>query len=442
MHITNVLIQNFQKHERLEISLSPDANAIVGTGDRGKSAIVRAIKWCLTNQPDGNEYIRFWYETDEDGNETKVLAKKTVVELTLSTGYVIRRIRTPKTNNYEIIDPKGEKTVLANFRKTLRKGQLVPDLILEATGVKTITLGEQKNVCVQIQDQHDPPFLIGGLSAPARWRAFSHLAGTEAADKTHYSFNSDIHNAGREIKLKGKSLETDRLELSVESVQLKKVEERHDRLAVLRDKIVEAQKLHAAIDKLIAKGMAVNVELRDNRASVDVARAFIDKLTAVYEKVEEATETWRTVRSLDLKHEQTTTSIEALTAELDGVKQVAALEMPVEAATKLRTLIQLTGTMESSESRLGDATATLAALQPVIELSNNQPNITLHNQLCNLLEEGKRWRKNEKDEKLRLLQATKEAAEAEAALLESLREAGQCPRCRQPTDQLNHSSCT
>jgi len=442
MHIVRALIEDFQKHKRLELSLSPDTNAIIGSGDKGKSAIIRAIKWCLTNQPDGDDFVRFWYETDKDGNEKKLLSKRTCVELELSTGYIIRRIRTPKTNNYEVVDPKGEKTVLANFRKSLRKGQLVPDLVLNATGVGTITLGETKNVCVQIQDQHDAPFLIGGISAPARWRAFSHLAGTEAADKTVYSFNSEIHIAGREIKAKTKSVESDRVELSTEKTALAKVETLHDQLAALRDKVKKAQELRDAIDDGIQNGMRVNQELQANRVRVAKEREYAEALVVSQKKAQTALETWQALGRLSSSYEQTDRAITALTAERQTLRPVAALESPTLPIIQKRRIDDLLNRYQSVIERGDDTGLALKSASAIVELNETKPDVELFHQLCTLTEKGKQWQQNEADEKSRLSKTSQEVADAEESLLKALQQAARCPRCRQDTTTLTLSSCT
>lgn len=51
-------ILNFQKHKELVIELDPKITTIVGPSDSGKSAVIRAIKWLMTNQPRGLEFIK------------------------------------------------------------------------------------------------------------------------------------------------------------------------------------------------------------------------------------------------------------------------------------------------------------------------------------------------------------------------------------------------
>ena len=48
--IKSVEFQNFQSHKKTILEFVPGVNIIVGLSDAGKSAVMRAIKWCLKNQ--------------------------------------------------------------------------------------------------------------------------------------------------------------------------------------------------------------------------------------------------------------------------------------------------------------------------------------------------------------------------------------------------------
>lgn len=50
-------IEGFQKHAKLRLQLDPGITTLVGHTDAGKSSILRALQWALTNQPDGDAFI-------------------------------------------------------------------------------------------------------------------------------------------------------------------------------------------------------------------------------------------------------------------------------------------------------------------------------------------------------------------------------------------------
>lgn len=64
--IRSIQIQNFQSHQDTEIPLHPGLNVIHGSGDSGKSAILRAIRWNQSNRirhddrPMGDSYVSDW----------------------------------------------------------------------------------------------------------------------------------------------------------------------------------------------------------------------------------------------------------------------------------------------------------------------------------------------------------------------------------------------
>jgi DNA repair protein SbcC/Rad50 len=86
--IESLKLLNFQRHERLEIDFDPRITSIMGASDKGKSAIIRSLRWLALNEPGGFEFLR------EGADE--VLAALTV------DGKRIRRIRGKSRNVYKI----------------------------------------------------------------------------------------------------------------------------------------------------------------------------------------------------------------------------------------------------------------------------------------------------------------------------------------------------
>jgi len=67
--ITRLQIENFQAHEQFRLDLSEPVVTVVGPSDSGKSSIMRAIRWLLTNKPGGDAFVR----DGSDGAEVKIL---------------------------------------------------------------------------------------------------------------------------------------------------------------------------------------------------------------------------------------------------------------------------------------------------------------------------------------------------------------------------------
>ena len=58
MKLVLVQIENFQRHQRLAFEPHDGLTAVVGSSDAGKSAVIRAIRWALLNEPAGTQLIR------------------------------------------------------------------------------------------------------------------------------------------------------------------------------------------------------------------------------------------------------------------------------------------------------------------------------------------------------------------------------------------------
>ena len=67
-HITKIKLKNFQSHIESELDLHEGVNIITGRSDSGKSAIIRALLWMISNKPPG-KYLRRW---GANGGETSV----------------------------------------------------------------------------------------------------------------------------------------------------------------------------------------------------------------------------------------------------------------------------------------------------------------------------------------------------------------------------------
>ena len=72
--IKSIKIKNFQKHQALDIDFSPGLNVIVGSSDKGKSSIFRALYWLRYNRPiSGLEGFRNWGADDKDDMSVSVV---------------------------------------------------------------------------------------------------------------------------------------------------------------------------------------------------------------------------------------------------------------------------------------------------------------------------------------------------------------------------------
>ncbi|MCX7695845.1 MAG: AAA family ATPase [Caloramator sp.] len=172
IYIKSIEIENFQSHKYSKLDFSENLNVIVGPSDNGKSAIIRALKWCLFNEPKGSEFIRF------DSNYCRVT-------LTLSDGVKIIRERTKTKNSYRLIK-NGEEFVFEGF------GNDIPLEILEAHKIKKIKIDKDNDMCLNLSEQLEGPFL---LSQPNSFKskAIGKIVGLNIIDEAIKDINKDIN---------------------------------------------------------------------------------------------------------------------------------------------------------------------------------------------------------------------------------------------------------
>lgn len=184
-HIARIRIENFQSHVATELELGPGFNVIVGPSDQGKTAVLRALRWCLYNEPGGTDFIRHG-------------ARECRVEVTFSDGTRIRRERTPSRNRYEVQAPEGEPQVFEGF------GVRPPAQVLRAHGMPPVALDTDHRVLLNLGGQLEGPFL---LSEPPslRAKAIGRLLGVHVVDAAARLTRRDMQNLGRQ----GRQLEDD-----------------------------------------------------------------------------------------------------------------------------------------------------------------------------------------------------------------------------------------
>ena len=137
MRIRSLDLQNFQIHAEQHVELSTAITTIKGATDKGKSAILRALRWICLNDFAGKEFIK-------EGE------KEAVVSITIADngGNEVKITRTKgqraSNNTYEL-----EGHEFKSF------GQAVPEDITKILNVNDINF----------QSQHEPPFWFNESAA-------------------------------------------------------------------------------------------------------------------------------------------------------------------------------------------------------------------------------------------------------------------------------------
>jgi len=264
MYISKIEIENFQCHKHFEYDLSPQINAIVGPSDRGKTAIIRAIKWCLYNKPKGTQIRR------NSGTQNKPKYNRSRVKLYFSNGNAIERIRDNKDNQYIVYYADGTLKKFDNFSRTG-----IPQDVTDAHGISPVIYNGQE-LYLSIAGQHDTPFLIGD-SPLNRTRIFGAATGLDIRDIAVTKANSDINNLSKKIK----SLTSDSDKKEVRITELKEEEKL---LSSIYDRADVLYKESGDIEEYIDKLNIIKNKLDAVNDKIDLYRKELSGLNDIDEK--------------------------------------------------------------------------------------------------------------------------------------------------------------
>lgn len=157
--IKSLTLTDFQCHESLLVELDR-VTVIIGRNGKGKSALIRAIRWLLTNQPSGDAAVRWGCES------TKVRA-------VIDDHSIIRR-KGKAVNTYRL---DGE------VYKNLKPGQ-VPDDIVNLLNVGPASFA----------GQHDGPFWFS-LTPGQVSKELNAVVNLDVIDRTLADLSSRVRKA-------------------------------------------------------------------------------------------------------------------------------------------------------------------------------------------------------------------------------------------------------
>jgi exonuclease SbcC len=182
-NINKLVIEGFQSHEYSELTFDRGLNVILGASDQGKSAVIRALRWVLFNEPRGADFIR----------TGSTLCR---VRVALDNGWTIVRERNQSgsRNRYLLIDPQGRESVFEGFSH-----QGVPEEVMRAHGMMRFVLDEGEQRILNIGQQLEGPFLLSE-SGTIRAKAIGRLAGVHILDRAQRGVQRDIHRLQGETK--------------------------------------------------------------------------------------------------------------------------------------------------------------------------------------------------------------------------------------------------
>lgn len=289
--IKSIHIQNFESHKDTQIDPGPGVNVLVGESEHGKSAVLRALNWVITNRPVGDAFRSHW------GGDTIV---------TIDTDDVtVTRTKSSKGNEYSLSLLDDPVDLPAQVFKAIK--QDVPEEI-----AKTLDL-----LPVNVQTQFDPHFLLPPVSPGEVARRLNEVVDLNVIDRAQSNINIEIRDANRRIRegrgkltdaeqsLKGwdwlDGAETDLAELEKLSGRAEGLRTRESDLNRLVHEIGEIEGNLTELKDLPGKGELEDLEKLCARG--DVLREAVSKLDGLLESIKRTSADLTTTQG-DLKQSQ------------------------------------------------------------------------------------------------------------------------------------------
>lgn len=285
--IKSINIENFQSHKSTELEFHSGMNVIIGKSDSGKTAIIRALKWLITNRPGGDAFRSSW------GGDT-------CVNIEVDNN-IVSRNKTNKVNSYGF-----------NEMEFLAFGQEVPAEIISALNMNEINL----------QQQMDNVFLLSETSGNIAAH-FNKVAKLDKIDKATSFVNSAISKITQDIKYTEKEIKAKEIKLA-EFVDLESFE---NDLRII-------EKLDSGSESLILKNQKITfLILSINRIETEIEKKSkillmeID-LNVVLEFIESRKiklEKYQTIKKLSLNIYHTQQNIKEIEKELAAERDIDKL---------------------------------------------------------------------------------------------------------------------
>lgn len=188
--IKHVEIKNFQSHEYTIVEFKDGLNTIIGESNSGKTSILRAIRWCLDNDPKGSDFIT----TGRDDCSVTIIFDD-------GTSITRKRTRTD-SGEYEVlgktIQPDGTVSRWTQTYKGFANN--VPIEVANIHQMPKVNL--TKDICTHLNmmSQLGGPFLVTE-SPQVKAAIIGRLTGTQIIDLAIKETNKTILSNSKAIKV-------------------------------------------------------------------------------------------------------------------------------------------------------------------------------------------------------------------------------------------------
>lgn len=316
-YIKKLSLRNFQSHRQTDLEFTPGLNIIVGPSDQGKSAIIRALRWLIYNEPRGTGFIR--------AGETRCQ-----VRVELSNGVAVERIRdeSGRINRYILEIPGEETMVFEGFNRE------VPLEVRKALGIQKLVVDRDRALGINLAGQLEAPFLLEETGS-TRSKVLGRMANLHIIDAAQRDTNRDISQALQEIS----RLEGDITALDEQLQEYADLEEQELRLQKLEHLLQRLSELDRELQKL----EEAKARLEQNRQQTQEIMKVLDKLSRVDDAYElhaafdRLLREMQEIQTLQEKRRRTLEELETCSHKIDSTE---GLERGEELLERMRLLRQ------------------------------------------------------------------------------------------------------
>ena len=406
--LQTIQIHNFQSHENSQLDLSPGINTLVGDSDCGKSAVMRAILWAITNSPQGDAYVSDWTKTPK-GKQMSGAATYVAIDTNTQKGrgkFSVVRKRSPEFNGYEVFDG-SDNTQFEALRTD------VPREVSQCFNIGP----------VNIQRQMDPPFLIASTPGEAA-RFINQLVNLTDIDEAQTEINSLGRSCSADLRAATASLE--KAEDLVKGMEwVDRLQELAESLAGLESRINEGRQKVLDIQASLSSYIAAQTTY-EALGGLEQAGSALEKARRIGVDIGTASGKYnRLVASLRQYRSQP--DVEALAGLLDVAWCILDKARSLEA--RIGSGRQKVVAMMDDMEELKDS-QTLAGL----DLEGAQIAINRATRLSRKIDESKRFRDARLNELRRLMNSAEIEADASRIISETSQalDGAICPVCGRP----------
>lgn len=411
--IKQVEIVNFQSHQHTTLPLVKGTNALVGSSNSGKSAVIRAIRWCLINTPNGTEFIR-------------VGEKEAMVKVTLSNGKTIERRRNRgNVNLYRLYEGDDLVSEFTGF------GSKIPPEIIEAHGITPIA----GDIYFQFAHQLEAPFMLS-LKPKQRAEVLGNLDELARIDKALVETNDDIRVSSKVKKEKEKSEKGLMLQFEKMKLEAERFAVKVDTLKSLKEGIESKIQMRTVLEQQLTRLKEIDVQVQEVRA--DIAKA--DRILQHWpEDLEERISQFKLLKRYMNRLKEIKMELESISyLKEDKLQQLEHLRDTIEEKVRQhRTLSHLMTNLKENERTLQEARNSYSERIAMIDYHQLDMDISKYRTLFQQLERLRKIDQEMEANDLLIKEATQNIDRLIDQFVEALQTAKICPTCGQET----HSVC-